>query len=115
MGEFALSFVVNHREYFMGVASGYAVAHIPQAVCFAFHYAMKVPWFRAAILANPAQAKSIIRAIEQELEKDIDAEVATTVTTTTVVVPEKTTTTEKVETVVKPAEQHPGQSNPGQA
>ena len=75
MGDFAISFVLNHREYFEGLATGYAVCHIPQVVCFAFHTAMKVPWLRAAVIANPAQAKAIIAQIKDELDKDIDAEV----------------------------------------
>ena len=76
MGDLVLTWAAHHQQYFLGLATGYAVAHIPEAVCYAFHLAMRVPWLRAAIVADPAKAKSIIKAIETELEKDIDAEAA---------------------------------------
>lgn len=76
MGTIALNFVIAHQEYFIGVASGVAIAHIPQIVCYGFHLAMKVPWLRSAVVSNPKQAKAIVDAIAQELDKDIDEEAA---------------------------------------
>jgi hypothetical protein len=69
-----VSFALAHREYFYGLATAYAISHIPQAVAFAFHLAMKWPWLRAAVVANPAQAKAIVDSIRSELDKDIDEE-----------------------------------------
>lgn len=76
MGQFAFNFAVAHREYLAGLASGYAIAHIPEAVLFLFHIAMRVPWLRAAVVANPTQAKAVVDAIAKELDKDIDSEAA---------------------------------------
>jgi len=76
MGQLLVGYVVSHQQYFLGIATGYAVAHIPEATLFAFHQAMRVPWFRAAVLANPEKSKAILKQIESELEKDIDAEAA---------------------------------------
>jgi len=77
MTQMLLNYAVSHQQFFVGAATGYALAHIPDATLFAFHQAMRVPWFRAAILSNPEQAKKVLRQIESELEKDIDAEAAT--------------------------------------
>jgi hypothetical protein len=74
MGQLAISFITNHQQYFLGLATGWAFAHIPAAVLLAFHLAMKIPWLRAQVVANPAQAKAIIDAIHTELDKDIDDE-----------------------------------------
>ena len=76
MSNIILNFALAHREYFLGLACGYAVAHIPEAVAFVFHQAMRIPWLRAAVVANPAKAKALIDAIQTELDKDIDAESA---------------------------------------
>ena len=76
MSQMLLNFALSHQQYFLGLATGYAIAHIPEAVLFVFHLAMKIPWLRAAVVANPAKAKAIIDAIHDELDKDIDAEVA---------------------------------------
>lgn len=77
MTDFAISWVLGHQQFFIGAATGYAIAHIPEAVYFAFHQAMKIPWLRVAVVKNPEQAKNILRLIESELEKDIDAEAVT--------------------------------------
>lgn len=74
--DLVVNFALAHREYFYGMATAYAISHIPQAVAFAFHMAMKWPLLRAAVVANPAQAKAIVDAIRDELDKDIDAEAA---------------------------------------
>ena len=74
MGQLAISFVTNHQQYFLGLATGWAFAHIPAVVLAAFHLAMKIPWLRAQVVANPAQAKAIVDAIHDELDRDIDAE-----------------------------------------
>jgi hypothetical protein len=74
MGQLAISFITNHQQYFLGLATGWAFAHIPAVVLAAFHLAMKIPWLRAQVVANPAQAKAIIDAIHTELDKDIDDE-----------------------------------------
>ena len=76
MGQLALNFVVAHQQYFLGIASGYAIAHIPAAVLLAFHLAMKIPWLRNQVVSNPAQAKAIVNAIQTALDADIDAEAA---------------------------------------
>ena len=76
MGQLALNFIAAHQQYFLGIASGYAIAHIPWVVLIAFHAAMKIPWLRAQVVSNPAQAKAIVDAIMQELDRDIDAEAA---------------------------------------
>ena len=65
-----------HQQFIIGAAAGYAVGHIPQVVLMVFHLAMKIPWLRAAVVANPKQAKAIIDAIHDELDRDIDAEAA---------------------------------------
>ena len=75
MGTLVLNFALAHKDYAIGVASCYAFTHIPEAVAFLFHLAMKWPLFRAAVVADPAKAKAIIDAIAKELEKDIDDEV----------------------------------------
>ena len=76
MGQIALNFVVAHQQYFLGIASGYAIAHIPAAVLVVFHLAMKIPWLRSAVVNNPAQAKQIIDSIQKAIDDDIDAEAA---------------------------------------
>lgn len=76
MENIVVSFLLAHREYFYGFASAYALTHIPQAVAFLFQKAMMVPMLRAAVVANPKQAKAVIDAIRDELDKDIDAEAA---------------------------------------
>lgn len=74
MGQMIGSFIVNHHEYFVGIASGLALAHVPEMTLFAFHYAMKVPWFRSVVLSDPKRSKAVIAQIEQALEKGIDEE-----------------------------------------
>ena len=76
MGQIALNFLVAHQEYFLGIASGFAIAHIPAAVLLAFHLAMKIPWLRNQVVSNPTQAKAIIDAIQKAIDDDIDAEAA---------------------------------------
>lgn len=76
MGNLIAGWVVNHQQYLLGIASGWALANIPKVVAIAFHYAMQVPWLRAAVVANPEQAKAIVAQIAAELDKDIDAEAA---------------------------------------
>lgn len=80
MTQMLLNYAVSHQQFFVGAATGYAIAHIPEATLFAFHLAMRIPWFRAAILANPEQAKKVVKAIADELSKDIDAEAGTAAT-----------------------------------
>lgn len=76
MGQFALNFIVAHQQYFLGIASGFAIAHIPAVVLLVFHLAMKIPWLRSQVVSNPTQAKAIVDAIQNELDKDIDDEAA---------------------------------------
>lgn len=72
----AIDYVMAHQQYFLGIATGYAVANIPKCVLLVFKFAMRVPWIRAAVVSNPAQAKAIVDSIRDELDKDIDAEAA---------------------------------------
>lgn len=60
----------------LGTATGYVTNNIPKITTLVFKAAMKLPPFKAAILANPKRAKEIIDEIETELDKDIDAAVA---------------------------------------
>lgn len=76
MTNLLINLALAHKEYLYGIATGYAIAHIPEAVLYLFKLAMRVPWLRAAILSNPKQSKEIIDSIARELDKDIDAEVA---------------------------------------
>lgn len=69
-----MNFVIAHKDYFLGLATGYALEHVPQAVAFLFHQAMRWPWLRGAILKDPARAKALVDSIRDELDKDIDAE-----------------------------------------
>lgn len=59
----------------LGTATGYVTNNVPKLTTIAFKAAMKLPPFKAAILANPKRAKEIIDEIETELDKDIDAAV----------------------------------------
>lgn len=79
MGDMIINFAIAHKDYFFGLATGYAISHIPQMVCYVFHLAMKIPWLRSAVIQNPKQAKAIVDAIRDELDKDIDDEVASAV------------------------------------
>jgi predicted NBD/HSP70 family sugar kinase len=74
MSNLLINWALDHQQYFIGLASGYALAHIPAMVLYAFKLAMKVPWLRAQVVANPKQAKEIVDAIAKELDKDIDNE-----------------------------------------
>lgn len=74
IGNFVMNLAVSHQEYLLGIASGYTLAHIPEATIFAFHLAMKIPWFRTAVISKPERSKAIIDAISGELKKDIDEE-----------------------------------------
>jgi hypothetical protein len=76
MGNIAISFIQAHQQYFIGIATGWAFAHIPAVVLAVFRLAMRIPWLRAAVIANPAQAKAVIDSIQAELDRDIDAEAA---------------------------------------
>ena len=76
MGNLAISFIQAHQQYFIGIATGWAFAHIPAVVLAVFRLAMRIPWLRAAVVANPAQAKAVIDSIQAELDRDIDAEAA---------------------------------------
>lgn len=72
----AEAFIMGHQGWFIGLAIGWILAHIPQIVLGSFKQAMKIPWVRGAVLKNPKQAKAIIDQIANELEKDIDEEVS---------------------------------------
>lgn len=72
----AEAFIISHQGWFIGLAIGWVLAHIPQIVLGSFKQAMKIPWIRNAVLKNPKQAKAIINQIADELEKDIDEEVS---------------------------------------
>lgn len=76
MTNLIINWAMNHQQYFIGLATGYALAHIPAMVLYAFQLAMKIPWLRAQVVANPKQAKEIVDAIAKELDKDIDEEAA---------------------------------------
>ena len=76
MGNLAISFIQAHQQYFIGIATGWAFAHIPAVVLAVFRLAMRIPWLRAAVVANPAQAKQIIDSIQKAIDDDIDAEAA---------------------------------------
>jgi len=71
----AMNWVVNHHEFLLGIAAGWAAANIPVLVGFVFDQAMKVPYLRALVLRNPAKIKAYIKEIEDALEKEIDEEV----------------------------------------
>lgn len=79
MGDIVINFALAHKDYFLGLATVYAISHIPQMVFYVFHLAMKIPWLRSAIVANPKQAKAIVDAIRDELDKDIDDEATSAV------------------------------------
>lgn len=74
MGTLALNFALAHKDYLYGVASGYALTHVPQATAFAFHQAMRIPLLRELVLKNPDESKKVLDDIATELKKDIDAE-----------------------------------------
>lgn len=65
----------------IGYASAHAVQMSPSIAGFLFQQALKWPWLRAKIVANPARAKAIVDAVSQEIDKDIDT-AATQPTTT---------------------------------
>lgn len=71
-----LSWVANHHQFLLGIAAGWAVAHVPLMVSFAFNQAMRVPYLRGLVLKNPEQIKAWIKEIEDTLEKEINEEVA---------------------------------------
>ncbi len=75
MGNMAMNWVVNHHEFLLGIAAGWAAANIPVLVGFVFDQAMKVPYLRSLVLRNPAKIKAYIKEIEDALEKEIDEEV----------------------------------------
>ena len=68
--------VTNYQGMIEGAALTYAFTHIPQGVAFLFHQAMRWPWLRAQVLADPKRAKAIVDQIQQELDRDIDTESA---------------------------------------
>ena len=51
---------------------GLATAHIPFLTRTAFGAALKIPFFRAWIVGNPAQAEEWIDEISKELKQDIE-------------------------------------------
>ena len=76
MENLIVSLVLSHQQLIEGAVIGFAFGHVPQIVAFAFHQAMRIPMLRAAVLKDPAKAKALVDSIQQELDKDIDAESA---------------------------------------
>jgi hypothetical protein len=76
MSDWIVNWLLAHKGFLEGLAVGYATGHVPQIVGYLFHYAMMIPWLRSAVVSDPAKAKALVAQIEQELEKDIDAEAA---------------------------------------
>jgi hypothetical protein len=74
MQDIIVNYALAHKDYFYGIATGYALSHIPQAVHYAFHFAMKWPWLRSLVLRDPAQSKAVIDEVAKDLEKEIDEE-----------------------------------------
>ena len=74
MKNMLVNLAVAHKDFFIGAAVAYALGHVPEAVAFCFHQAMRVPFLRAAVTADPAKAKALIDQIAAELDKDIDQE-----------------------------------------
>lgn len=77
MENLLVSWALNHTQFFEGLATGWALAHVPTLTLYAFRAAMRVPWLRAAVVAHPDQAKAVINQIAAELDKDIDQEAKT--------------------------------------
>lgn len=76
MKDLIISFLFNHQDYFLGLATGYALSHIPQMISGIFNAAMKVPMIRNYVLAHPEELKKAIDEVEQALDREIDEEVA---------------------------------------
>lgn len=76
MENIIVGFLVSHHQLIEGAVIGFAFAHVPQVVAFAFHQAMRIPMLRAAVVKDPAKAKALVDSIAAEVDKNIDAEAA---------------------------------------
>lgn len=72
----AMSWVTNHQDFLLGLASGWAVVHIPLLTRLAFRQAMKIEPLRRFVVANAQTIIEGLDEIHQEIDSDIEAEVA---------------------------------------
>ncbi len=73
IGNWALHWALGHQQYLIGIASGYAAAHLRQVFDYLYDKADSFPAFHSFVTSHSDEIESGIAELADEAKKKIEA------------------------------------------